>query len=160
MYAPSEENTRQLTSRGCQCHVEQLSASSFPLTPGLSSSKFEDLPFACPSPMENVLLPNPLQIKILPVTSPAATILWVGWKAKTVKFFVWWRSILLSTTRSDSISGTFHMWSFCLSRMPKNSPEELMVIYSGFLVCEDIVTSKYSYKNIVNEKGRVYLVNN
>lgn len=77
-YAPSEEKRRRLIPVGCQCQVVQESASSFPLVPGFSSSSFINPLFTIFSPSENVRLPNPLQIRILPDVSPAATSLFVG----------------------------------------------------------------------------------
>jgi len=111
------------------------SASSSPLTPGLSSPLFIDLTPTNLSSSTNVLSPNPLQIKILPVTSPAAIILWFGWNARTVIFFVWCSVIFLTTARSDSVVGTFHIWSLHLNRIPKYFPEALTVIISGCFVC-------------------------
>lgn len=139
-YAPSDEKDSTFTSAECQCQVAQESASSSPLTPGLSSSLFIALPFISPSPIKNVLLPKFLQIKILPVTSPAATILSVGWKAKTVKFFVWCNVIFLIGAPSWSWAITSHTWSLRLFRTPKNFPEELMVINSGCWVCKKVMT--------------------
>lgn len=134
-YAPSEEKERTLTTVGCQCHVEHESASSLSLTPGLSSWTSINLSFTTLFPIAKVLLPNPLQIKILPVTSPAATILWVGWNAMTVIFFVWCSVIFVTAACSDPGSGTFHTWSLHLFWMPKNFPEGLTVKTSGFFVC-------------------------
>lgn len=134
-YAPSEEKQRTLTSEGCQCHVVHKSASSLSLTPGLSSSLFIKLKFIFLSLVANFLSPNPLQIRILPVTSPAATILWVGWKARTVNFFVWCRVIFLITARSDSTSGTFHIKSLRCFRTPKYFPDELIVMTWGSFIC-------------------------
>lgn len=131
-YAPSEENLRNLTLLECQCHVVQVSASSSPLTPSLPSSSFD-----CTLLSENFEFPKHLQIRIRPVTSPPATVLSVGWKARVVKCLVCRSFIFLILSGLKSFVGMRHIWSFLLFVMPKNSPELLATIFSGLRVCLD-----------------------